>query len=171
MTQHDPSRNTFKSRSSLNPSQSPLMLQPKLLNNAVVQPTGYTTHQNVSGPNLLLQLFLFYKHSCCLHHGYIWLMSPITGCRSTILFIFNFYHLWQMVIYPNFLKVTLAAEFQITSKLSKSEATWSSVIFTKVIFITALTLCLQVCTHANITFLYIVFWCLEVLLCSTFLYA
>lgn len=119
------------------------MLQPKLLNNAVVQPTGYTTHQNMSGPKQLLQLLSFYKCSCCLDHGYIWLVIPITGSRSTILFIFNFYHLWQMVTSPKFLKIILAAEFQIKSELSKSEATSSSVIFTKVIFITMIILCMR----------------------------
>lgn len=48
-----------------------------------------------------------------------------------------------MVTSPKFLKIILAAEFQIKSELSKSEATSSSVIFTKVIFITVLILCMR----------------------------
>lgn len=55
-----------------------------------------------------------------------------------------------MVTCLKFLKNILAAEFQIKSKLYKSEATLSSVIFTKFIFVQVLILCMQVCMHANI---------------------
>lgn len=74
-----------------------------------------------------------------------------------------------MVTCLKFLNNILAAEFQIKSKLSKSEARVSSVIFLKVgwrIFFVVLILYMQVCLHVS-TQIYTHFF-LEMLFSYTF---
>lgn len=137
MAQQDSSSSTLKSRSSLNSSWGIMMLQPKLLNNVVFQDSQEVTPctaKHVLAKATPFSAFVpdIWKCCCCLGCGSVWCVIFI-GILQALFYLYSiFYHLWQMVTCLKFLNNILAAEFQIKSKLSKSEKRVSLVIFYKV---------------------------------------
>lgn len=161
MAQQDSSSSTLKSRSSLNSSWGIMMLQPKLLNNVVFQDSQEVTPctaKHVLAKATPFSVFVpdIWKCCCCLGCGSVWCVIFI-GILQALFYLYSiFYHLWQMVTCLKFLNNILAAEFQIKSKLSKSEKRVSLIIFYKVdwwiflFFFVVLILYVQVCLHVSI---------------------